>query len=197
MASSPYRRRQRSARVTVAVGLLALATLAVLAALPTQSPGWLSTSSVLALVCGATASRIIYSELLQSRRESAADRAAQAKAYREMFTARATEHAEFTTAMTDRLASRERSIRELESTVLEAEGRAMDAEQRVQRESRRANEAQEELVELRRALEARRAEQSDELAVWDSGTMEDLMAWEDQAAQAADTSVAAAGRRHG
>ena len=80
--SSPNRRRQRSVRVTVAVSPLSVATAAVVLAPPTQSPAWLSVSSVFVLVCGFAASRIIYNELLQSRREAATDRASQAQAYR-------------------------------------------------------------------------------------------------------------------
>lgn len=184
---NPARRRQRSVRVTVAVALLASATLVVLLALPTQSPVWLSFSSVFALLCGATASRIVYTELLQSRQEAAADRAAQAQAYRSMFTERAAEHAEFTTAMTDRLAARERSIGELESTIVLAEARAIEAEARVKREARRANEATELVAELQEQLEVRKAEKADELASWegwdgamDAETVVDLLAWEEK-----------------
>ena len=186
--TSPNRRRQRSVRVTVAAALLGVATLVVVLALPTQSPAWLSVSSVFALLCGATASRIVYSELLQSRREAAADRAAQAQAYRSMFHERAEEHAEFTTAMTDRLARRDQEILQLESTIVLAEKRAMEAETRVLRESRRANEAQDKVAELQEALEIRKAEEADELASWDGqlhfdsemDTVVDLLAWEDK-----------------
>src|SRR5689334_21002036 len=73
----PGRRRQRSVRVTVAVALLGVATALVLLALPTQSPLWLSVASVVALASGWAAARIVYTELAQSRREAAADRAAQ------------------------------------------------------------------------------------------------------------------------
>lgn len=184
---TPSRRRQRSVRVTVAAALLALATLAVVLALPTQSPIWLSFSSVFALLCGATASRIIYTELLQSRREAATDRAAQAQAYRTMFNERAAEHAEFTTAMTERLAAREKSIQELESTIVLAEARAIEAETRVKREARRVNEAQEVIAQLQEQLEIRKAEQADELATWeawdeamDLETVVDLLAWEEK-----------------
>jgi Skp family chaperone for outer membrane proteins len=165
--SSPNRRRQRSVRVSVAVALLAVATLVVLLALPTQSAGWLSLSSVVALLCGFAAARIVYNELVQSRREAATDRAAQAQAYRSMFSERAEEHAEFTTAMTERLATRERDIQELETNIVDAEKRALEAESRVQREARRANEAQERVTELQQALEIRKAEEADELASWD------------------------------
>jgi hypothetical protein len=181
---TPARRRQRSVRVTVAVALLALATLVVVLALPTQSPLWLSFSSVFALLCGATSSRIVYTELLQSRQEAAADRAAQAQAYKTMFTERAAEHAEFTSAMTDRLAARDKSIQELESTIVLAEARAIEAETRVKRESRRANEAQDLVAQLQEQLEVRKAEQADELASWegwdDAETVVDLLAWEEK-----------------
>ena len=164
---SPNRRRQSSVRVTVAVALLGVSTLVVVLALPTQSAGWLSVSSVVALLCGFAAARIVYNELLQSRRLAAVDRAAQARAYRSMFSERAEEHAEFTTAMTERLASRDHSVRELEGTIAQAETRAMEAETRVRREARRANQAQEQVAELQQELEIRKAEEADELATWE------------------------------
>jgi hypothetical protein len=172
----PGRRRQRSVRVTVAVCLLGLATAVVLLALPTQSPLWLSVAAVLALACGWTAARIVYSELVQSRREAALDRAAQAQAYRSMFAERATEHAAFTTSMTDRLIRRDREYAELESALVAAQARAIAAEARVQRESRRANDAAERVQELvarvddlEEALAIRHAEEVDELASWGEG----------------------------
>ena len=182
-APTNSRRRQRSVRVTVAAVLLGLATLVVVLALPTQSAAWLSVSSVFALLSGFAAARIVYSELVQSRREAAADRSAQAQAYRSMFSERAEEHAEFTSAMTERLVDRERSIKELESTIVLAEQRAMEAESRVKRESRRANDAQERVAELQQALEIRKAEEADELASWegwDADTVVDLLAWDEK-----------------
>ncbi|CAN5571130.1 hypothetical protein BH10ACT10_BH10ACT10_21970 [soil metagenome] len=171
MAPRSGRRRQRSVRVTLAVALLALATAAVLGALPSQSPLWLSVASVVALAAGWAAARIVYSELVQSRRAAAADRAAQAQAYRILFSDRAAEHAEFTTTMTDRLVRRDRDVVELEGSVVAAEKRAVEAESRVQRESRRANLAEERAVELTervKVLEVREAERDDELASWAS-----------------------------
>jgi hydroxylamine reductase (hybrid-cluster protein) len=191
---TPSRRRQRSVRVTVAVALLVLATVGVGLALPTQSPVWLSVSSVLALVCGALASRIVYTELLQSRQAAAADRAVQAKAYRTMFVQRAAEHAEFTSAMTERLVARDKSIQELEGSIVLAEARAIEAETRVKRESRRANDAQELVTQLQeqlreqlQQLEARKAAEADELATWegwdgamDAETVVGLLSWEEK-----------------
>ena len=170
------RRRQRSVRITVAVFVLGVATAAVLLALPTQSPVWLSVAALLALACGWTSARIVYSELLQSRREAAADRAAQAQAYRTMFTERASEHAEFTTSMTDRLVRRDRENGELASALVAAKVRAAAAEARVQREARRANDALDRVQELtgrvhelEEALVIRHAEEVDELASWGEG----------------------------
>jgi hypothetical protein len=184
----PHRRRQRSVRVTVAVGLLSLASVVVLLALPTQSPLWLSLASVVALVCGWAAARIVYTELAQSRRDNAADRAAQAQAYRSLFSARASEHAEFTTAMTDRIVARDREVSELQVSLVEAQRRAGEAEARVQREARRANEAHAQvaaLTERVQELEIRRAEQADELATWEGfETVVDLMAWEEKVGSA-------------
>ena len=172
----PGRRRQRSVRVTVAVFVLGVATAAVLLALPTQSPVWLSVAAMLAVACGWTAARIVYSELLQSRREAAADRAAQAQAYRAMFIERASEHAEFTRAMTDRLVRRDRENGELASALVAAKVRAAAAEARVQREARRANDALDRVQELtgrvhelEEALVIRHAEEVDELASWGEG----------------------------
>ncbi|MEO7351153.1 MAG: hypothetical protein ABIR34_06690, partial [Marmoricola sp.] len=122
------RRRQRSVRVTVSVALLAVATLAVLASLPAQSPLWLSIASVSALLLSGGALRIMWTEVLASRRENAADRAAAAAAYRTLFGVRAAEHAEFTTAMTERLAQAHLSQRELEGLVTHHESRAQRAE---------------------------------------------------------------------
>lgn len=171
-------------RVTVAVVLMSIATLAVVLALPTQSAVWLSAASVLALACGWASARIVYSELVQSRRDAAKDRSAQANAYRSLFSERAEEHAKFTTAMTDRLVRRDREVAELEATIVLAEKRAIEAEIRVQREARRANEAQELVAELQEKLEIRKAEEADQLAGWDPelDTVVDLLAWEERVA---------------
>ncbi len=178
--SRPNRRRQRSVRVTVAVGLLALATVLELLALPTQSPVWLSISSVVALLCGWAAARIVYSELVQSRREAAADRAAQAEAYRSVFAARIAEHLEFTTTMTGRLTRRDREVAELSRSTVdaqrragEAERRAAEAETRVQREARRVVESQDQV----QRLSARIAELEAALVQQVDGRVDELAGW--------------------
>ena len=183
------------------MALLSVATALVVVAVPTQSPVWLSVAAVGALLAGWAAARIVYTELTQSRREAAADRAAQALAYRSMFAARASEHADFTTAMTDRLVRRDREVAELEAAVVAAEERAIQAETRVQREARRANTAEEQVHELSERvheLEVLKAERDDELATWrpeaegapaslalELDAVADLIAWEQKVAAAA------------
>ena len=185
-ATRSPRRRQRSVRVTVAVGLMAAATLAVVAVLPLGSYPLLSCASFFAVLCGWAAARIVHAEVVQSRRTHARDRAAQARAFRLLFSERSKEQAVFASAMTDRLASRDREVRQLEATLRLSERRATDAEERVRREARRAAEASQRVSELEVALAIRTAEEADELAAWDAsgqtgmGTVIDLMAWEDR-----------------
>jgi len=159
------RRRQRSVRVTVSVALLSVATAAVLASLPAQSPLWLSLAAVTALALAWGALRITWTEVLQSRRENAADRAAAAAAYRSLFSVRAAEHAEFTTAMTERLAAAHLSQRELEGLVARHETRAQGAESMLV-------EAQLRVQALEQSIATFRADDTDEVV--------DLVAWEEQ-----------------
>jgi len=105
--------------------------------------------------------------------------------------------------MTDRITGMGREINTLEATIVLAEKRAIEAETRVQRESRRANEAQEKLAELQQALELRLATaaeaasgdasaDADGIAAWDGDldTVVDLLAWEDKVISATAASEA-------
>src|SRR4030095_3117150 len=78
MSITVARRRQRSTRLVVAVALLVVAALAVGIAVVSMSPLVLAGVSVLVLALGAGATRITHSELMQTRREAARDRAEQA-----------------------------------------------------------------------------------------------------------------------
>lgn len=188
------RRRQRSVRVTVSVILLAVATAAVVLALPTQSPLLLSISSVVAIVLAWAALRIMWTEVLQSRRENAVDRAAAASAYRSLFSLRAAEHAEFTTAMTERLAESNHSVRELQGELVLAQRQAAEAELRAGAAERTLDAARERVGELERSVEMlraeREAEEADALATWEAeggeparGSVADLVSWEEKAAE--------------
>jgi hypothetical protein len=172
MASSraSVRRRQRSARVTVAVSLLAVATAAVLASFLTGSAVWIGIASAFALVLAGVSVRTMWTEVLQSRRENAADRAAAAAAYRNLFAARAAEHADFTNMMTERLAQAHLAARELEGLVVQHETRAQRAESRLASETEAHGETRQRVQRLEQALIAL---QSDDSVV-------DLVAWDEQ-----------------
>jgi hypothetical protein len=165
------RRRQRSVRVTVAVTLLSVASVAVLASLPAQSALWLSLASVSALGLSWGGLRIMWTEVLQSRRENAADRAAAAAAYRNLFSVRAAEHAEFTTAMTERLAQANLAQRELEGLIVQHETRAQRAESKLSIEMKAHTETRGRVQQLELALASLRS---------DDGSVVDLVTWDEE-----------------
>ncbi|MET3961458.1 hypothetical protein ABIE44_001392 [Marmoricola sp. OAE513] len=187
------RRRQRSVRVTVAVFLLGVATVAVLAALPTQSPALLSVSSVVALVLGWAALRIVWTEVLQSRRENAADRAATASAYRSLFSERAAEHAEFTTVMTERLAVSNTSIHELQAALVKAQREVAAGAVRADTAESAFASALVRVAELERSIDLLRAEQEAardavselDLVGRERGSVDDLIEFDEKIARAA------------
>ena len=195
VSRTPARRRQRSVRVTVAVAFLSVATVGVLLALPTQSPVLLSASSVGALLLGWSALRIMWTEVLQSRRENAADRAAAASAYKSLFSLRAAEHAEFTTAMTERLAESNLSVHELQGELVQAQRQVADAMVRAESAETSLDRARQRVGELEESIEVlhaeRAAEEADALASWEAegggeparGSVDDLVSWEETAAE--------------
>jgi hypothetical protein len=188
MTRTPSRHRQRSVRVTVAAALLAAATLLSVGALAARQVLALGIAATLASVCGWAAFRILHAELLEERRQHARDRASQAQGFRALFAHRSAEHAQFVTAMGERLAATTREVRELEGTLRLSECRALEAEDRVRREARAGEQARVRVAELEVALAIRSAEEADELAGWspagaDLDTVVDLFAWEERAQQ--------------
>ncbi len=188
--AAPSRRRPRSARVTLAVALLCLATTAAVGALVLGDARGLGAAVLVVVGCGWTALRLACTELRLLRRHAARDRAWQAAAYRDHVSRASAEHAAFAAAMTHRLTGRQREVRELEGTLRLSEARACAAEARVRREVRRVDDARGRIIELEVALAIRRAEEADELATWEPGgpevdTVVDLLAWEDRARSSA------------
>ena len=119
----------------VAAALVITAAVVVIGAVLSASVTLVSVAAVLAVVLGATAVRITHSELVQSRRDAAADRAEQAQAYRTIAEARSREQREFVDAMGDKV------------------GRAASSARRLRDETRRADEAEAEGSRLAVALE--------------------------------------------
>ncbi len=144
MSSPTARRRQRSTRLTVAVSLLTCAAVLVTVAFLGDAAWFQAFAAVSSVVLGAAATRITYSELLQSRRDAARDRAEQAQAYRELTDQRTTEHLTFSRAMQARSDQQELALNELESALGEAQRRAAEATRKFNAEARRAELAEQE-----------------------------------------------------
>jgi hypothetical protein len=192
---SGRRRVQRSVRLTLASGLLAAAGLIVVPAVVTGTGA--SVAAVVALLAGAISCRIVYTEVVQTRAQAARDRAEQARAFEATLTKNLAEHADFTALMSRRVQERDRAITELHGTIRLAERRADDAETRVLRESRRANDAQRRLAVLLDEVAAHQAALEAEGAATeqlsDLPTIVDLLAWEEKVT--ATTSAQADGLR--
>ncbi len=175
------RRLQRSVRVTTAVLLLAVAT--VLVAVSVATSTWVSAAAVYALVTALVAARILWTEVRQTRRAWACDRADQAREFTEVMTRTRSEHAEFLDLLEARVRVRDRAIHELNGTLALAEARADSAEARVLREARRANDAQERLAALLSEVlggpEEHAPSAEDETGA-DLPTVVDLLAWEER-----------------
>jgi hypothetical protein len=136
-----------------AAALVITAAVVVIGAVLSASLTLVSVAAVLAVVLGAAAVRITYSELLTGRREAGADRARQAQAYRELADARFAEHQEFASAMQHRIGIAERAVTQLEHAVVASQGRTAQAMRKVNHEARRADLAEAENGRLVVALE--------------------------------------------
>ena len=147
------RRRQRSTRLVVAVMLLLVGALAVAGA--AFSGSWLvaTVAAALGVALGAAATRITHSELAESRREAARDRAAQAIAYRDITVARTAENASYVEAMTARLTAHQETIAELERDLSDAQGCLVDAHRVLVAEQLRADDSEREVTALRVRLD--------------------------------------------
>jgi hypothetical protein len=182
---SGRRRIQRSIRVSVACLLVVLAACGVGAALLSSTS--VRAAAVVAATAGLISARIMYAEVVTTRRHYAHERALQAKSFGQAMAYTQKQQSAFTQLMTSRIAEKDLTIRELSGTVRLAEVRADEAEARVQREARRATEAQARLSELldevlaHQAAAAPAAPPGDELRdATELPTIVDLLAWEDR-----------------
>lgn len=132
------RRRQRSTRLTVSVGLLAIAALVVTGAALSGSWTAVVVAAAFAVLCGAASTRITYTELCDTRRDAAADRAAQAKDYLILARARSAEHEAYVVGIENRIAERQATLEELEGALGSAQKRAATATRKKNSETRRA-----------------------------------------------------------
>lgn len=156
--SARNRRRQRSTRLTLAVVLLVVAAVVVLGAIVSGTTLLVSIAAALAVVLGAAATRIAHAELVDSRREAARDRAAQAQAYRDLTAARTAENAAFVATMNDKLEYTQGVVLELEEALAAAQQRAGEATRKLNAEARRADAAERDGRDAKIRLEQSRAD---------------------------------------
>jgi hypothetical protein len=130
--------------VTVAVVLMVLAFVVVVLAVAASV--LVAPAAALAVGLGAAATRIMYSEVVQTRWEAAAQRAEHARSFQVAMDRHHTDHQAHSALMSRRIGERDRAIGELSGTVRLLERRVDEAETRVRREARRANEAQQRLA---------------------------------------------------
>src|SRR6478735_9398474 len=109
-ATQVTRRRQRSIRVTTAVGLIVLAALVVAGAAVSGSWLLVTIAAGLGVLLGAAATRITHTELVASRVSAARDRATQAKAFNELSDQRSAEHAAYVDEVRARLSDRAQAL---------------------------------------------------------------------------------------
>ena len=152
------RRRQRSLRITVAVGLLAVATLVVAAAVWTRDARLEAGAAGLGVLAGWAALRLAWNTVLQSRYEHAVDRTEAARTYRQLFADRSVEHREFVRTLDHRLTERERLVEELGNALVDTQTRAAVAETAVKRSQRRLADAEGRIVTLEDYLARSQAE---------------------------------------
>lgn len=126
------------------MSLLTLAAVLVIVAFLDNVAWFQAFAAISAVVLGMAATRITHSELLESRRDAARDRAEQAQAYRVVTDRRTAEHAAFATAMQSRVERQEHALGELEVALSAAQKRAADATLKFNAEARRAEMAEQD-----------------------------------------------------
>lgn len=108
------RRRQRPVRLVIAGTLLLLAALLVGGAVLSGAWLLLAAAAALGVLLGAVATRITYTELADSRRDAARDRARLAQDYRDQTILRVEEHSRYVAAVETRITHQQAAIASLE-----------------------------------------------------------------------------------
>lgn len=152
------RRRQRSTRLVVAALMIVVSAAAVVGTALTGSWLLVTVAGLVAVLLGATATKITHSELLDSREEAARDRAQQARAYADLTEVRTAENVEFAADMTGKVAKRDATISRLEKRLGDAAAELADARRELSEARDEAAEAQREAQREAERLTARLAD---------------------------------------
>lgn len=180
------RRLPRSARVSGAAGLLLGTAAGVAAAVAAEAA--LAVAAVGAMLGGVVAARLLYVEVTATRREAAAGRADQSRAFGQAMTVTRKEHARFVRLVTERLADRDAAIAQLAETTLAAEYRAARAESALEQQTRRAEAAEDRMASMAEDVRSQEAAALSGVGVrpvGDLAPVADLAAWQARSAPAA------------
>lgn len=139
------RRRQRSARLSVAAVLLAVSALLVLGAVASGSFVLSALAGVLAVALGGAATKITNSELADARVEAARERAALALDFARVTERKTAENLTFALDMRQKISAREEVIAGLEFALSSAQRQVIDQTRKLNAEARRADLAESSL----------------------------------------------------
>ena len=163
--SARGRRRRRSVRALVASSLLVLAaTLVAVAAVSGAGTAWLTASGAAAVVLGAAAARITWSEVGATRRQAAYDRARQTEMFAAQSAERSAEHTAVVVGLGSRLQVAERDVVDLRTRLALTTERHARAEREAARLRARLQTAQSSVDTHGPSSETGPAELREELA---------------------------------
>ncbi|MGI8992785.1 MAG: hypothetical protein ACR2FP_00655 [Nocardioidaceae bacterium] len=194
---SGRRRLPRSKRIVVAVGLIAATGVIVVVLVLTDVA--VGVAAVGAVVAGGVSLRLIYTEVTHARRLAARERAEQSREFGAALTKVYREHRAFSEVMSSRLAQHNRTVQHRDATITRLRGTLRLAERQLgeldecaQRESGRAQEAEERLSALLDEVLTQPPLRAVQRAVEDDAsglpTVVDLVAWEERVTQAVEAS---------
>ncbi len=162
-SGAPSRRRARSTRVATSLVLLGLGAAFVIGAVVAGSWALLTSAAATSVILGVVAHRLTHTELLDTHREAARDRAALAKDYRDLAVVRTAEHQRFVTTVQARMSAQDDRLTEQHARGLEQDARLSQQEVRITelRSSLSTARAEAERARARLASTTARAEQSE------------------------------------
>jgi hypothetical protein len=182
------RRIPRSRRAVGAVGIIVSAVVVAVVGIAVSTVPVLVGTTAYAVISGAVAARLLFTELRVRRREWALERSGMIDEHRTVAVARSREHIAFAEQMGSRVRLRDAQLETLRDSLVTAEidlarARERVSEERARNEALRADvaSAQSDLesarVDLRRANDALAASESAELHA-----RAQILAWEEAAA---------------
>lgn len=198
--TSAKRRRPAGMRLTVAVGLLAAASIGVGIALAAGAALPLGIAAVATLALGVAATLVVTDELTQVRRSTAAERVRLALDYQQLAATRQREDATIIRRLAQRATTRDMIILRLRRALRMALRRMDEAEDRAQRNAHLVVDLRARVYRLQLRVDAgtgapepvpQASERASADEIWDDApTVVDLVGWDQRASETAAESAA-------